>query len=142
MLNFVVPNLLLEELEKDPQFKQKVLDELKAANIPFDLARFAREYVSDIGKLHETLRILWSKEVDEAFKTHELAESDFYGEFPSAVHVGLVGCKQTNSVEYDSLIHIALNSIKLHRFLVGKHRIFETFGRRFVSSVPIANLST
>lgn len=141
MLNFVIPTLDLTELEADPKFKDKVLDELKKYESPLDVAKLARGYVGELGKLHEHLRLLWRDPLSAAFAAHRSAEEEFYATYPCEIRAGLVASVDTSDVEYGSMVHLGTDAADLFNHLASRHRLFATFGRRFVSSIPVARLT-
>jgi len=141
MLHFVMPKLDLDELEKDPKFKTQVLAELKKYENPLDVAKLARGYVAELGRLHEQLRLLWSQPLGAAFAAHKSAEEEFYAIYPSESRAGLVASIDTSETQYGSVVHIANEAADLFDYLASRHRLFDTFGRRFVSSIPIGRLT-
>jgi hypothetical protein len=135
MLNFVMPMLDLEELERDPKFKSRVLDELKKHESPLDVAKLARGYVAELGRLHEQLRLLWRQPLGEAFAAHKAAEEEFYTSYPSESRTGLVASIDKSEAEYGSIVHIATTAADLFGYLASRHRLFLTL--LAVDSYPV-----
>jgi hypothetical protein len=80
----VNPILRIEELAASKKFKKAVVAELEGLDKPIELKPFAREYIEQLGAVHEEFRKATSALVREATDRIEHAVSRFVTEFPGS----------------------------------------------------------
>lgn len=130
----VVPELSLEELEIEGEFKAAVLDELrKSGKTRFKLTPILRSYVESLARVHEQVRKAISDEIENdhqvILENLERARAEFGGSL-----VGLVVSKGPDPSHPDEHHYVNEQSWVRRKLLLEKNSSFQKLSRRFVSA--------
>jgi len=130
----VVPELSLDELEIEGEFKATVLDELRrTGKKQFPLTPILRSYVESLARVHKQIREAIAGQVESdhevIVRNLDRARAEFGGSL-----VALVASKGVDPDRPDEHHFVNEKSWKRREFLIKKNRSFAKLSRRFVSA--------
>lgn len=136
----VAINIIVDELENDPDFKKSVLKELKALGGikgVLDIKPFVREYVQSLASVHEAFRSMTDERVDNAVALVTEWKRKYQSECPDDdPHFLAVGWQNANNTR-ERIIYLSQDAIDQLGTLRSRTRSTGNLAKRFATTAPL-----